>query len=175
MDRDRRDIADRFHVPDPAEQFFLAEYMVGILGQECQKIKFLGRKVLLNAVNIYSSGRLVNLQAADLHDIIGPGIGTDQALIAGHMGLYPGNQLTGAEGLGHVVVSAQAKAADLIDVILFGRHHQDRNIFGFPDLAAYFKAVNTGKHKIQDDQIEIFIQGRLQAAVAPGLCLHFES
>ena len=54
---------DGLHIPDLAEQLFLGEYMVRVLGQEGQKVKFLRRKVLLLAVDVDPSGSLIDLES----------------------------------------------------------------------------------------------------------------
>ena len=73
------DIADTVHIPDPAEKLILAEDMVGILCQECEQIKLLGRKILFRAVHKDTPCSLIDLETADLHDIVGLLAGADQA------------------------------------------------------------------------------------------------
>ena len=120
MDGHCRDIADAVHVPDPAEEFILAEDVIGVLRQESEQVKLLGGEVFLRTVHKYTAGRLVDLQAPDLDHIIGLLSRTDQPLVAGHMGFYPGDQLAGAEGFCHIVIRSQSQAADLVDIIFFG-------------------------------------------------------
>ena len=36
MHGNRRDISQRLHIPDLAEEFFLGKYMVRVLGKECK-------------------------------------------------------------------------------------------------------------------------------------------
>ena len=94
--------------------------MIGMLRQESEQVKLLGGKVLFFPVDIDPPGCFVDLQAADLNDLIFRHPAPDQALIPGQMGLHPGHQLAGAEGLCDIIVSAQAQAADLVDVVLLG-------------------------------------------------------
>ena len=149
--------------------------MVGILGQEGQKIELLGCKVLFHPVDIDSSGGLVDLQAPDLDDVIGLLSGSHQSLIPGHMGLDPGHQLTGREGLGHVVVRPQAQAPDLVDIVLLGRYHEDGHVSGLPDPSADFKAVHARQHQIQNDQVKLPAHGRLQTLVPSVLDLYLKA
>ena len=80
--------------------------MVSAKKDDIDKIKFLGSKILFLPVYIDPSGRFVDLKAPDLDDIVGRHSAADEALIPGHMGLYPGHHLAGAEGLCDIIVSS---------------------------------------------------------------------
>ena len=71
------------------------------------------------------------------------------------MGLDPGHQLRGAERFRHIIVGAEPQPPDLVDIVLFGRHHDDRNILLLAYFPAYLESVHTGQHQIQDHQIEL--------------------
>ena len=90
------------------------------------------------------------------------------------MGFHPGHQLTGAERLGHIVVRSQTQATDLVNVILLGRDHQNRYILFLPDPLAYLEAVHLGQHQVQNNQIIIPRQRRLQPLVSPVADIHLE-
>ena len=149
--------------------------MVRVLRQEGQKVEFLGGKVLLLAVNPYTAGRLVNLKAPDLNDLILQASLSDQPLIAGQMGLHPGHHLTGAERLGDIVVRAQTQAPDLVDVILLRRNNDHRRIPGAADLLADLKAVGARQHQVQENQVKVLRQAPLQSPVAVILSLHLKT
>ena len=57
------------------------------------------------------------------------------------MGFYAGNQLRWIEGLDDIIISAQAKALDLIFITCMGRYKQNGNIALFPNLLADSKAI----------------------------------
>ena len=63
-------VSDGFHVPDLPEKFFFGKYVVWIFRQKGKQIKFFCGKVFLFAVYPDSSGRFVNLDAANLNDIV---------------------------------------------------------------------------------------------------------
>ena len=118
MHSDRGDIADALHIPYFGKQLFLAEHMIGILRKEGEQIELLCGKVLLLAVDPHSSCCLVDLEAADLDDVVRLLTGAYKSLIARHVRLHAGHQLAGAERLGNIIVSAKAKAADLVNIVL---------------------------------------------------------
>ena len=121
--------------------------MIRVLRKKGEQVKFLGGKCSLFAVYIYTACRLVNADTPDFHNVVlGLLVRSHQALIPCHMRLHPGHQLTGAEGLRHIVVRSQAKPPDLVDIILLGRNHQNGNILLLPNLPAYFKAVHARQH-----------------------------
>ena len=70
MYRDRRDISDRLHIPDLAEELILGIDMIRILRKERQEIKFLCRELRFLAVDPDAPCRLVNFQTADLDDVV---------------------------------------------------------------------------------------------------------
>ena len=141
--------------------------MVGVLRKESEQVKFLGCERLFFAVDPYSARSLVDLDAADLHDLIFLYAAPDQSLVSCHMRFYSGDQLAWTEGLGHVVVGAQSQSADLVNVILFGGDHDDRDIFSLPDLLADLETVHTGKHQVEDDQIKFLLQSSCESGVTP--------
>ena len=123
--------------------------------QERQQIKLLCRKVSLLPADPHAPGSSIDLQPADLDHLILLHVAPDQPLVARQVSFHPGNQLARAERLGHIIVCSQTKPPDLVNIILFRRHHDDRSIFLIPDLAADFKPVHSRQHQVQDDQVEI--------------------
>ena len=175
MNGDGRDVADALHVPDLGKQFFLAEYMVGILCEECEKVEFLRGEILLFAVDPYSSRGLVDLEIPDLNNIVGLLAGADQSLVAGHVRLHARDKFARAEGLCDIVIRTKAETADLVDIVLLGGDHEDRHISVLADPFAHFKSVHARKHQVQDDQVKLLLERSLQALVAPVLYLDFKS
>ena len=117
MYRNSSDITDGFHIPDLTEELFFGKNMIGILGQERQKIKLLGGEVSLLTVHPEPPGGLVDLDPPDLNDVVFLRIASYQPVIPGHMGFHPGYQFTGAEGLRHIIIGAKPKAPDLVYVV----------------------------------------------------------
>ena len=91
------------------------------------------------------------------------------------MGLHPGNHLAGAEGLGDVVVRAQAQTADLVNVLLLGGYHDNGGIFYFPYLFTDFKTVGAGEHEVQNKQIKFLIQRLSQPCISSVTNLNLKS
>ena len=119
MNGNGSNISNGIHIPDLPEKLFLGIDMIGVFCQEGQKVKFLAREGLFHTVYSDSSCCLVNADAADFNNVIGFGAGTYQPIIPGHVCLYAGNQLAGAERLGHVIVCTKTKSPDLINVVFF--------------------------------------------------------
>ena len=67
-------LAEGLHIPDLVEQLFLGENVVGIFCQEGQEIELLGGEGLLLAVYKNAAGGLVDLDPADLDDLVGLGL-----------------------------------------------------------------------------------------------------
>ena len=91
------------------------------------------------------------------------------------MSLHPGHHLTWTKRFRHVIIGAQAQAADLVDIILFGGNHDDGRILDFPEPFADFKSIHARKHEVQDQKIKIFIQGPLQAHISLLLQFYFKT
>ena len=167
MHGDCGNITDGIHIPDLPEQFILGKYVVRVLRQKGEQIKFLGGKVLLHAVHIDTTGSFVDTNAANLHNIIlRLGIHSHQSLISGQMRLHPCHQLTGAEGLCHIIICAQTQSANLVDVILSGRNHEDGHILCLSDLTAHLETIHPWQHQVQYDQIHIILQSHLQPFIS---------
>ena len=175
MHGDRGDIADGLHIPYFAEQFFLGEYVIGILRKKGQKVKLLGGELLLLAVHPHAARGLVDADTANLHDIVLHDVASDQALVPGKVCLNARYQLTWGKWLSHIVICAQSQTPDLINVILLGRNHKDWRILVFPNLAADFKAIHLRQHQVKNKQIKVLGQCPVQTALAIVLNLHLKT
>lgn len=98
MYRNSSDITDGFHVPDLTEELFFGKNMIGILGQERQKIKLLGGEVSLLTVHPDPPGGLVDLDPSDLNDVVFLRIASYQPVIPGHMGFHRATSSLGLKG-----------------------------------------------------------------------------
>lgn len=162
MDRNGGNVTDGIHVPDLAEQLFLGIYMIGMLRKEGQQIEFLGGKGLFHTVHIHSSRSFIDAQSPDFHNVVlGLCIGANQSFVSGKMRFYPCYEFAGAERLCHVIVRTQTQTSDFINIILFSGNHEDGDILLFPNLLAHLKAIHTGKHQVQYNQVKILFQSSL--------------
>ena len=167
-------ITDRFHIPDSAEQLFLAEYAVRMLCEKCQQIEFFRRKLDFLAIYKDTVRGLVDLQAADLYDFILWSTGSDQPLIAGQVRFHPGNKFAWRKRFCDIVVRTQTKSPDLINVVFFRGDHKNRHILDCADFPADLKPVNIRQHEIQNEQIIISLQGRFEPGLSVGLDIHLK-
>ena len=163
MHRHGSHIADGFHIPDLPEQLIFGKHMVRMLGQKSQQVKLFGGKLLLLIIDPYAAGCFVNPDSPDFDHIINLRVAADQALVAGQVGFHPGHQLAGGKRFGNIVIRSQPQAADLVDIILFGGHHEDRRIFHLTDPLADLKSVSARKHQVQNVHVEILRQGAFQS------------
>ena len=175
MDSDCCNISHRFHIPDFPEQLFLGKHSVRILCKEGKQIIFLGSKCFLLSVYPYAACSLINLDPADLHNIIFAYIGTDQTIISVHMCLDSGYQFTWTEWFCHVIICPQSQTSDFIYVIFLCRYHDDRSIFFLSYLPADIKAIHFRKHQIQNNQVKLLIQRTRQSGVSSVADFNFKS
>ena len=172
MYRDRRDISDRLHIPDLAEELILGIDMIRILRKERQEIKFLCRELRFLAVDPDAPCRLVNFQTADLDDVVLVQVRPDQPVISGQMRLHARDQLTRRKRLRDVIVCAKPEPANLVDIVLLCTDHEDRCVSGFADLTADLETVHPGQHQVQ--YVEVIVLGeRLCKTLAP-VCLYID-
>ena len=82
------------------------------------------------------------------------------------------DKLARAERLGHVVVRAETEAADLVDIVLSGGNHEDRDVTLFPDSLADLKAVHPRQHQVEHDQVKLFRERLVQSL--PAVVLHLD-
>ena len=73
--------------------------------------------------------------------------------VAAQLGLDPGHQLQGVEGLCDIVVRPQGEAGDLVHVLHLGGQHENGKEMLLPDLLAKRESVHIGEHHVQNGQI----------------------
>ena len=67
--------------------------------------------------------------------------------------MHAGHEFAGAEGLGDVIVGAEAEAFELVGLGGAGGQHDDGDVAGGAQAAADFGAVEQGEHAVEDDEI----------------------
>ena len=80
----------------------------------------------LHAIYEYSSGCFINSDTSDLYNVIFLRMCAYQTIVTCHMCFYTGYQFTWAERLGQVIICSQSKTSDLVNIILLGRYHKNR-------------------------------------------------
>src|ERR687886_1542445 len=88
---------------------------------------------------------------------------------------YPRHQLPHGERLGDVVVGPQLQPHDPVYLVVLGRQHNDGYIALGPDPAADLRAVQLGKHDVQDDEVRLEGLERLQGLLAVARALNLET
>ena len=81
-----------------------------------------------------------------------------------------GHELARAERLGQVVVGTELEAEQLVELVVTGREHDDRDRRVAAQLAGHVEAVEPGQPEVEDDQVGSSLADRRQGgrAVAGG-------
>jgi hypothetical protein len=83
--------------------------------------------------------------------------------------VHPGQKFHGHERLGDVIVRADVQPGDLINVLGFGRQHDDGELAALvPQLHHHGDAVHHGHHHIHNGQMDGQLPGKLQPLGAVG-------
>ena len=82
------------------------------------------------------------------------------------MRFHAGHKLTRAKRLRHIIIRSKAQTSDFINIVFFGRNHNNRRILLISDLTAYFKTVNSREHQIKNNQVKISAQSFLQTCIS---------
>jgi hypothetical protein len=78
----------------------------------------------------------------------------------------PGDELAGGERLGQVVVGADPRADQLVDLLGAGGQHHDVGVAEGPDPPAGLDAVHPRQHEVQHDHLRLPRLGQLDALLA---------
>ena len=70
---------------------------------------------------------------------------------------HPSHEFLGLEGLGNIIVGTSLETRHDIRGIGTGGQHNDRSVRNPTDRAAHVKAVHTGQHDVQEDQVRIVL------------------
>ena len=160
MDRHGRRFPQGFAAPDAVEEGLLAEDDARILGKEQEELEFLIGQGHFFPLDEDAVAALIDFQIAVVQDVAMDFAGRE-LFIPGQVAFDAGYELIGTEGLDDVVIGAQAEAADLVDVFLPGRYHEDRDVLGFADSPANLEAIAAGQHDVQQDEVIGVFQGFL--------------
>lgn len=152
MDRHRGGLSDRIKAPDAVKKRIFAENNIGIGGEKDQQVKFLIGQHGLLFIDVNAPGIFIDIEISNGDIIVRRTFSLcRQTIVAGDVRMDACDKLRGAEGLDDIVVRADAKATDLIDILFFCRNHQNWNILFPADAAADFKAIHAGEHQVEKD------------------------
>ena len=73
------------------------------------------------------------------------------------------HHLARTEWFRDIIVRAQSQTADLVNIVLFRRYHDDRCVFYFPDLLADLEAIDPWQHQIKNQKVKIFLHAAFQS------------
>ena len=161
MDIDRAS-ADHCRIaPDLGEQLLTAEDASRMRHEVCEEIELRCGEGDRHAIRGDATGDLIKLDGTHRHRPLGrirPCRPSDDRL-------HPGDDLTGAERLGDVVIGAEFKTEHSIDFVVASGAEQDWSPVAVrAKLAAHLGAVHAGQAYIEDDRHRVERSGKGQAA-----------
>ena len=154
MDIERLGVANIIGAPDAVNELAAGKYAAGVAQQVLQEVEFLeghGNRLARDGNGVAFH---VHLDAAALEDLLGYfflrlGIGARAGIVAAAQDRADaGDELAGGIRLGHVIISAELKADDLVDLGITCGHHDDRHGRGGAQLLAYLGAGHAGQHEV---------------------------
>ena len=93
-----------------------------------------------------------------------------RAVRAAEDGADAGDELARAERLGQVVVGAELEAEQLVELVVAGREHDDRDGRVAAQLAGDVEAVEAGQAEVEDDEVGASLaDGRERAGPSPAV------
>ena len=96
-----------------------------------------------------------------------------ECLSAPQDGLHAGGELAHAERLDEVIIGTELETEKLVDFIIAGCQHDDRDLRDLAQAAAGLHAVETRHHEVKDDDGGMMQSGRFECIDAIGgfVCL----
>ena len=156
--------------PDHVEDLLTGEGLAGVLHEHFHDgVLHLGE---LDALAVLFEGTVAGVQEEggliDLAGLDGAAAG------AAHKRVHAGGKLGGRKGLGDVVVGAGHETGDLVHLLGAGGEHDDADGgVGGTDTAADLKAVDTGKHDVQQGDADVAVQLQLLQRLLAAFGLHY--
>jgi hypothetical protein len=143
--------------PDGAQQTLASEHNSRIAQQAHQQIEFLGLEGDVQVTYPYLPTRHVHSYPTVMKhvNLLRCAIKLNPAQI----GPNAGEQLTQVERFGHIVIRANLKAKDPIDVVITSRQHDDRHCAEGADGAAHIKTASSWEHDVEQDEIRLLPSG----------------
>ena len=81
---------------------------------------------------------------------------------------HPGQQLTGAKGLGEIIVGPHVQGAHLVRLLAPGGDHDDRDTAPLPQADHEVQAIHVRQTQVQEDHIRPVLDGQVQPLLARG-------
>jgi len=150
VDVDRPSLAGVVVAPDPLQELVAGEYEAVVVEELPEEVELLRGKLDVLPVRSHLATARVDeqLAVADLRRLGLPPLRSRAAQDR----LDAGDELTRVERLRQVVVGADLEADDLVDVLVSGGQHQDRNVRALADAPADLDPVDVREHQIEHDQ-----------------------
>ena len=163
VDRSRRDTLGAYS-PDVRQQFVARDGPIGVAGQVIGQLQLaFGQLVAATVVEPDLASVEIDPPAGDrdLSDIGRP-LGR-----ASQDGLDSSEQLLHAEGLDHVIVGPVAQPADPIRLVAPSGEDDDRQGRPqTPDFGEYLHPIATGQYQVEQQEIELPLQGHIEPRLA---------
>ena len=150
MDVERPRVTEVVGSPDPVDERLAGEHAAGVLHQQLEELEFLARQV----DGLSPDGDLEPLRVEpdtpgfeNLPFICRFPPGSSQN------GPDPGNELSGAERLGDIVIGPELQSDNLVDLGVASGEHDDRHVRRTTDLLADVLSWKAGEHEVKQHQV----------------------
>ena len=149
VDVHRPGLAVEIEAPGFLQELFTAEDEPAVFGEGEEQVEFLGAQVQAEGSEAHFPPGRVNGQVAELQRSRVRWL----AVRAPQDGFDARHELTRVEGLGQVVIRAELKPEDLVNIVVTGGEHEDGSWHvRSAQAAADFEAIQPGEHHIQYHQ-----------------------
>ena len=135
---------------DRVEQLRTREDPTRLAGHRRQELELGGGQVHRPAPDLHPHPRQVQAQVAGAQHL-----GASLGELAAQHRPHAGDQLAGAERLGHVVVRAELKPDQLVGFVVAGGEHDDRHARVAPQSVGHLEAIQAWEAKIEDHQVGV--------------------
>ncbi len=158
-------------VPDTLDDVGPGAHRSSILSEEHEQFELLRGERHLLAIEVDPVGSAIDAERPNSETVVYVDPGRTSPGASKH-GPDPRDQLTGAEGLDHVVISAELKAEHPVELVASSGHHDDRHIGMSPNRSTNVVAVHIRQAEVEEHDIS---SARGHGLSAAGHVLHSES
>ena len=146
-------IAHIIRTPNALNELAASKHAAGVAHEVLQQVEFFQRHRHRLAIHRYRVALHIHAYAAALNNAVIKLINLFHLRAAAQHRADASNQLTSGIRLGHVIIRAQLKANNLVNLRVTSRDHNDGNIRLSAQLAAHVRATHARQHQVQQHQV----------------------
>ena len=174
MDVDGLALAKELRTPDAPDQLLAGVHPARVGEQKRQQVELLGREAERIVTDAHRPCTAIEPEVTELLNL------DDTSFLGGGLRAaeqrhHPCGQLGERERLGHVVVSANAKADDLVELAVPRAQDEHRGGRLLTEDATHLEPAQLGEHEVEHDQIGTQLAGLLERFDPVGGLAHLVS